>query len=439
MGSTTKKGNTANPGLSKAQEVPPPSFSIITGPFELMIHAAATGNVYIGWTPTRCSLRITNNPQPALNVVLKNRDINYGGQVDFRSTYTDPDQDMLALTLPGDGTPVNFYISGKFGKPSFHDQDGAISVNDAGTDAALHQRKVMVRIRKDANVLTNAERDRFLNAYATVNSNTALYQVFLDSHNSAADGEIHVRPAFLPWHRAFVLALERQLQLIDASVTIPYWRFERTAPNIFTPDFMGSNPDSAGRVTLSPSNPLRNWSVLGVTGIIRVPGFNDQTQSPGNYNGLLNEADTQALGSDFVNFRTMEGNPHGSAHVSFTSGPITSPPTATRDPIFFMLHCNIDRLWAKWQLVLNLFGTSNTAYSTAGSVKVGDALADTMWPWNGVTTPPRPSTAPGGPMPQLSFPGKPSPQVTVGEVIDYIGKTEGNYNYFDYDDVPFPS
>jgi tyrosinase len=112
------------------------------------------------------------------------------------------------------------------------------------------------------------------------------------------------------------------------------------------------------------------------------------------------------------------------------------------DPIFFMLHCNIDRIWAKWQLANNLWGASAAAYSDEGTGVVGDARGDTMWPWNGAAGAPRPPTAPGGPMPQApfpaAFPSKPSPLVTVGEVIDYIGITEGNYNFFDYDDVPFP-
>ena len=37
--------------------------------------------------------------------------------------------------------------------------------------------------------------------------------------------------------------------------------------------------------------------------------------------------------------------------VSLTSfgGSISSIGSAARDPLFFLLHCNVDRLWAKWQ------------------------------------------------------------------------------------------
>jgi tyrosinase len=61
-----------------------------------------------------------------------------------------------------------------------------------------------------------------------------------------------------------------------------------------------------------------------------------------------------------------------------------------------------------------------------------------MWPWNQVTTPPRPPTAPGGtlaPSPLTSAPGL-SP--AVGALIDYQGiLTPPTRLGFDYDDVPF--
>jgi tyrosinase len=434
MGSTTKKGNTANPGLSRAAEVPPPSFVVVSGSFELMIHGAATGNLYLSWTPTQCTLRINNSPQPVQNVVLKNRDTTTGGQVVFGMSYAGANADTLPLTVPGDGSTVTFYVAGKFGKPSFHNQDGCISINDGTTDVPLHQRTLMVRIRKNANVLTIAERDRFLAAYAALNANSVAYQVFLDSHNAISDSEIHGRPSFLPWHRAFVLDIERQIQAIDASVAIPYWRFERSAPNLLDPAFMGGDPDGTGRVSLTPTNPLRNWTVGGFTGIIRVPGFNRTTGSP----SLRNEVDTLALGTTFLPFSQMEGDPHGSAHVSFNNGPITDPGTATQDPLFFLLHCNVDRIWALWQAANNRWNVPDTdTYDDGGSSRQGDGLPDTLWPWNGITGGTRPPTAPGGTLPQLSYSSKPSPLVTVQELVDYIGHTEGNANNYDYDDVPW--
>jgi tyrosinase len=35
----------------------------------------------------------------------------------------------------------------------------------------------------------------------------------------------HRTPSFLPWHRYFILSLEKMLQDVDPSVTVPYWYF----------------------------------------------------------------------------------------------------------------------------------------------------------------------------------------------------------------------
>ncbi|WP_197347418.1 tyrosinase family protein, partial [Ralstonia pseudosolanacearum] len=90
------------------------------------------------------------------------------------------------------------------------------------------------------------------------------------------------------------------------------------------------------------------------------------------------------------------------AHVNYFGGSISSIPTAAKDPLFFLLHCNVDRLWAKWQSQLGRYDVNvAAAYDSKPNPPnwlAGHNLNDTLWPWNGIVTPPRPSTAPGGPM-----------------------------------------
>lgn len=442
MGSLTKKDKTANAGLEEARKILPPDPQITAATVEVTIQNAPSGSVYLGWTPIVCSIRITNQPQPDLSVTLRNKDVSRGGQVTFRTGYSAAEQNTLTLTVPGNGTAVNFFVGGKFGSPSVDDQDGGIAVTETPTRAIMLERTLMVRVRKNANNLTPGERNRFLSAFQALNNSAATYQLFLNGHNRAADGEIHGRPSFLPWHRAFILDLERRLQDVDSSVSLPYWRFDQPAPNVFHRDFMGE-ADATGRVTLSSSNPISSWAVPGLVGIIRMPLF-DTVSSGGN---VMNQNDTLALGTTFTSFREMEVNPHGWAHVSFSSGRIRSPWTATEDPLFFLLHCNVDRLWAYWQKEERLFDPSNSnAYSIIpigdddpANAGIGDNLADTMWPWNGAMGGERPTMSGFQPMPQLPPPlsGKPSAHATVGEMIDYIGRTQGNSNFFCYDDVPF--
>jgi tyrosinase len=138
----------------------------------------------------------------------------------------------------------------------------------------------------------------------------------------------------------------------------------------------------------------------------------------------------------FSGFRQMEFDPHGAAHVSF-GGPINSPPTAVRDPLFFMLHANVDRLWAKWQWVNHRADPAEPlAYAAPNPDRDGHRLHDTMWPWNGVTGGSRPPTAPGGPFPTRPVVG-PGATPTVQSMLDYAAVVSQEPLGFAYDDVPF--
>ena len=241
-------------------------------------------------------------------------------------------------------------------------------------------------------------------------------------------------PGFLPWHRAYLLDLERELQAIDSSVALPYWRFEQAAPNLFTSDFLGVS-NSLGTVQFSATNPLQFWVTDGVQGIARRPFFNT-TNGAAN---VISEAQTLALGNRSAAFRGMEGNPHGFAHASF-GGSLSSIPTAAKDPLFFLLHANVDRLWAKWQRQFGRFDPAVAAsFDSSPSNRIGHNLPDTMWPWNGITVLPRPPTAPGGGLAGSPNVNAPGPQPRVRDCLDYQGRVNADSKMgFDYDDVRLP-
>lgn len=60
--------------------------------------------------------------------------------------------------------------------------------------------------------------------------------------------------------------------------------------------------------------------------------------------------------------------------------------SAPNDPVFWLHHCNIDRLWARWQ---KKFPTQPYRPSSGGPA--GHNLNDPMWPWAGEPTPPTPA------------------------------------------------
>jgi tyrosinase len=417
---------------------------------------ATAASRYVGWAPVPAQVRLSD-PTDAVGPVtvsLRNQSTPQGGQVVFFSAIPGTAGDDLRLTLPLAGTPVQFFLAGRFQRPSIADGDANVQIVNTANDQVVGITSLMVRVRKNANTLTSAERNGLLAAFATLNDRgIGRFADFRNIHTSAGDPEAHQNAGFPPWHRALLLDLERELQRIDSSVALPYWRFDQPAPNLFTRDFMGVSDASTGRVLFSATNPLQFWATDGVPGIVRRPRFNSQTQPATSLLGpVMTEPETFQLGLTatsppvhrYSRFRRYEGNPHGTAHVSFT-GSISQIPTAAKDPLFFLLHANVDRLWAKWQWLNRRFDVNNTssfeplgAAGNPGTTRIGHNSADTMWPWNQVTTAPRPSTAPGGTMAPSLLTTAPGLRPTVASMIDYQGvQTAASRLGFDYDDVPF--
>lgn len=209
----------------------------------------------------------------------------------------------------------------------------------------------------------------------------------------------------------------------------------------------GTQPAS---VRFSPTNPIRFWRVDGASGIVRSRYFDpaDPLGASGDIGRVANQAATLKLGenqgSPYTAFVRMEGAPHGQAHRSFT-GSLSIPSTAPQDPLFFLLHCNVDRLWAMWQFVYRRFDTTQAVtYSPLGRAvdhepdRIGHYLEDTLWPWDQDTQPPRPNDAPGGNLADSPVVSAPGPTPTLLQMIDLQGKLNRSRRLgFDYDNVPY--
>jgi tyrosinase len=404
---------------------------------ELQINNSTTPEArFVAWSPSPCRIRVTNPSganAPTVSVKIAGVSAANGGAVGFRSGTTGAFASTLTLTVPTNGTTVPFFTAGRFGQPSTNNGDVKIEARVGTT--LVGSAAVMVRIRKNANKLTNGERDRFIGALGKLNNQgLGRFQDFRDMHVELSLPQAHRAPGFLSWHRAYLLDLERGLQAIDPSVALPYWRFDQPAPNIFTRDFFGES-DANGTVKFRNGHPLEFWKTDTNVGISRTPDFPTSQAPP----GLSNEAQTLALGNQFRTFRGMEGDPHGLAHTSF-GGFIQDPATAPKDPLFFLLHCNVDRLWAKWQRQNNRFDPGVAAsFDERPTSRPGHRLNDTMWPWNDITSatdPTRPTNAPGGPMAPSPCVDAPGPQPRVRDCLDYHGVINAAANMgFDYDDV----
>lgn len=137
---------------------------------------------------------------------------------------------------------------------------------------------------------------------------------------------------FLTWHRGYVYFFERILRAAsgDPTLTLPYWDWS-TAPAL--PLAFRSPPDA--------SNPLYDGTRQ----------INNGAQLPPSV--VVDDLNTALANIDFSTpFFTgfspsLEASPHGAVHT-LIGGNMGFVPTAANDPIFWMHHCNIDRLWNRW-------------------------------------------------------------------------------------------
>ncbi|HEX6409114.1 MAG TPA: tyrosinase family protein [Sphingomicrobium sp.] len=422
------------------------------------------GRTFLTWAPIKASARVTeaDGASGAIAVTLANGGVDGGGRVVFDTVRSDDDKPTLDLELPANGNPVDFWVAGEFGHPSLAYGDAAVEATADGN--VVGRRELMVRIRKNAMTLTDAERDRFLHAMGTLNeAGQGPFKSFRAMHVDESNDESHNFAGFGPWHRAYLLDLERELQKIDAEVALPYWRFDEPAPSLFAAEFLGSPSDdsSAGDdIDFPAGHPLEFWQTNEGDPIRRRPlFFYDINAAPpteldfGPPDGIqpfvITEADTIALGDVFSDFRQpMEFTPHGAAHSCF-SGWVGGIDTAAKDPLFFLLHANVDRLWARWQWLKQRTKPSQAAtYSIDGSRRdppkdIGHKLNDTMWPWNGIKgngtrSNPRPQFDPPRPtFPDSPIVRRPGSKPRVRDMIDYQGVHGDEPLGFDYDDVPF--
>jgi tyrosinase len=161
---------------------------------------------------------------------------------------------------------------------------------------------------------------------------------------------------FASWHRGYLFAFEEIVaakikQLTGDDWALPYWNYlnasdatARRVPEAFLEERL---PDGT-------PNPLRRYP--------RNPGMTELRPGPGQLDlDAMRESDF-LVGNDgsigfgggvsgFQQFNNragdLERDPHNVVHV-MVGGFMGDPITAGLDPLFWLHHCNIDRLWEAW-------------------------------------------------------------------------------------------
>jgi tyrosinase len=285
---------------------------------------------------------------------------------------------------------------------------------------------------------------------AAVTTKISVYDFYVQLHVQAMQHAVHKSPWFLPWHRQYILNFENALRLVGgypASLGLPYWDWAGDPPNarekkskVWAGIFMGgdgelpSGPDLAGDVVadVNTASPFARgrWALTifeypppapsqgtpaGTNNLRRGMGRNSvapHLPTQPDVDGVLarpayDSAPWNGASPYATSFRNaMEGwvtpagfapavppGMHNRAHV-WVGGSMV-PASAPNDPVFFLHHANIDRIWARWQDthpgLTYLPATSEHVTHDAeynehpGWLRWTETIGgdDPMWPWTG--------------------------------------------------------
>lgn len=152
----------------------------------------------------------------------------------------------------------------------------------------------------------------------------------------------HGAPGFFTWHRAYLLAFEDALRKQRCDVTLPYWNWS-SGPTTGVPEPCRL-PTYVNRSGATVANPLYSGPRPGGGQTARRADIDTTT-----YGDLAATAQSATTAATFSSFQSQINGVHGAVHGR-TGGDMGAVPTAGFDPIFYLHHANIDRLWAEWQV-----------------------------------------------------------------------------------------
>lgn len=194
----------------------------------------------------------------------------------------------------------------------------------------------------------------------------------------------HSGPSFLPWHRWMLILLEHHLQRVlnDPDFGLPYWNW--AADGELSPAQQRSAPIWAANCMGGSGSPVTTGPFASGQWQVNI----EETFPSGSFTPVLSSAARpleRALGSDInalptraqVSAMVHRGEPNDITYDSapwdrnsagfrnelegWLGGPIMhnrvhvwvggdmGPATSPNDPIFYLNHCNVDRIWAGWQ------------------------------------------------------------------------------------------
>jgi tyrosinase len=185
-------------------------------------------------------------------------------------------------------------------------------------------------VRKRATRMTEAEKERFRNVITTLIQNGTYGE--LVGHHANMMHNMHSsmgfvgRQRFLPWHRVYLLRLEEAMQAIDPLSFIPYWGWttQRRVPFWIWNFRPTVNVPGQGNITVT-----------------RNVGAPPPLPTSAHVSDVLSE-------TTYTDFTTQVEFIHNDVH-GWVGGTMSLITTSPADPVFWLHHAQVDRLWSVWQ------------------------------------------------------------------------------------------
>jgi Common central domain of tyrosinase len=192
------------------------------------------------------------------------------------------------------------------------------------------------------------------------------YQAFMHGTNDGDGGGPdgvwnmcqHQTWFFLPWHRMYILWFEHIVRDVvrsqngPANWALPYWNWQanRSLPPAFRehnlPASAGGGPNPLFRGDRFPQinagNPMAPAVVDASAANATIPFAGGAAGAFGFGGGVRNNPSHFGAGLT----GRLEQQPHNNVHV--TIGGIMMSAASPLDPIFWLHHANVDRLWSRW-------------------------------------------------------------------------------------------
>jgi tyrosinase len=165
---------------------------------------------------------------------------------------------------------------------------------------------------------------------------------------------------FLAWHRMYLYYFERILRAAsgDAAFALPFWDYEEAAqrplPVVFRVPadaatnslFVGERNTTPG-LDMNAGDPLPESDTDASLALSRIPFLTANRPQSGSTFGGWQVPNPMHFSSGYGG---LERLPHNPIHndVGGPTGWMSDPDCAARDPIFWLHHANIDRLWQVW-------------------------------------------------------------------------------------------